>query len=163
MILSVRCRNHFPVAQFQNQVHIRNPYGTGQILMKRAKSLWNGPQAPPDRGAGGAGNMGRPRCPKLFSSYFFTSAKGGGSCRPKYGAHMAPLLFRSVSQTGVPKAPLPRRARAFTKHPPKAGVSWVHIYFHYFKIFLKTSFTRLQFGISRSWNSLFSISIRLLK
>ena len=32
MCLSVRYRNHFPVVRFQNQVHIWNPHGTGQVF-----------------------------------------------------------------------------------------------------------------------------------
>jgi len=34
--LSVRYRNHFPVVQFQNQAHIWNPHGTGQVF----KTIW---------------------------------------------------------------------------------------------------------------------------
>ena len=49
MILSVRYRNDFPVVQFQNQAHIRNPHGTGQVF----KTIW-APQAAPERGTGGA-------------------------------------------------------------------------------------------------------------
>ena len=45
--LSVRYRNHFPVVQFQNQAHILNPHGTGQVY----KTIW---------GAEGAPNFGRP-------------------------------------------------------------------------------------------------------
>ena len=36
VILFVRYRNHFPVVQFQNQAHIRNPHGTGQVI----KTIW---------------------------------------------------------------------------------------------------------------------------
>ena len=32
VILFVRYRNNFPVVQFQNQAHIRNPHETGQIV-----------------------------------------------------------------------------------------------------------------------------------
>ena len=42
MILFVRYRNHFPVVQFQNQAHIRNPHGTGQVL----KTIWGATGAP---------------------------------------------------------------------------------------------------------------------
>ena len=42
MILFVRCRNHFPVAQFQNQAHIRNPHGTGQVF----NTIWSALGAP---------------------------------------------------------------------------------------------------------------------
>ena len=65
VILSVRYRNHFPVVQFQNQAHIRNPHETGQVF----KTIW---------GPGGTRYLGRRRRPKFF--YFlssFTAAVGG--------------------------------------------------------------------------------------
>ena len=42
VILFVRYRNHFPVVQFQNQAHIRNPHGTGQVF----KSIWDAEGSP---------------------------------------------------------------------------------------------------------------------
>ena len=33
VILFVRYRNHFPVVQFQNQAHIRNPHGMDEALI----------------------------------------------------------------------------------------------------------------------------------
>ena len=30
--LFVRCRNHLPVVQFQNETHIRNPHGPAEVL-----------------------------------------------------------------------------------------------------------------------------------
>ena len=57
--LFVRYRNLLPVVQFQNQAHIRNPHGTGQVF----KIIW---------GAAGAPNF-------LFFLYItLNTAKGGG-------------------------------------------------------------------------------------
>ena len=42
VILFVRYRNHFTVVQFQNQAHIWNPHGTGQVF----KTIWGAIGAP---------------------------------------------------------------------------------------------------------------------
>ena len=42
VILSVRYRNHFPVVRFQNQAHIWNPHGTGQVF----KTIWGAAGTP---------------------------------------------------------------------------------------------------------------------
>ena len=103
VILFVRYRNLFPVVRFQNQAHIRNPHGTGQVY----KTIW--------------GAAGTP----IF--YCFIAAKGSVSRRPEWGAPGAPnFLFYLLPppKLAVSKwAPLPRRAREI---PPKAGVSRVY-------------------------------------
>ena len=65
VILFVRYRNHFPVVQFQNQAHIRNPHGTGQVLRP----------------------FGAQQAPQLFFPYRHRPE------RPKYGASVAPQFF----------------------------------------------------------------------
>ena len=52
MCLSVRYRNHFPVVQFQNQAHIRNPHDPAEVF----KTM----------GSEGARNMGRRRQPNFL-------------------------------------------------------------------------------------------------
>ena len=42
VILFVCHRNHFPVVQFQNQMHIQNPHGTGQVF----KTIWGAAGSP---------------------------------------------------------------------------------------------------------------------
>ena len=42
VILFTRYRNHFPVVQFQNQAHIRNPHSPGKF----SKTICFKPQAP---------------------------------------------------------------------------------------------------------------------
>ena len=62
MILFVRYRNHFPVVQFQNQAHIQNLHGTGQV----SKTIWGAARAP---------------------NFIFIAAEGGGFAkRGVYGA-----------------------------------------------------------------------------
>ena len=95
VILFVRYRNHFPVVQFQNQVHIRNPHGTGQVF----KTIWDAEGTP--------------------IVFHFIDAEGGVSCRPRWGTPSAPFFF-SFSFPKV--APLPRRAKEI---PPKPGISRV--------------------------------------
>ena len=79
LILSVRYRNHFPVVQFQNQVHIWNPHGTGHVF----KTIW---------GAAGAPIFfyyrHRPMAPQFF--FFFTAAEDAVQVAPK-----APLPRRA--------------------------------------------------------------------
>ena len=117
-------RNHFPVVQFQNQAHILNLHGTGQVF----KTI---------RGAGGPRNLGAEGAPKLFSYRRQRRRKlppqVGRPRRPKYGAPMAAQFFfsfyvhfhrrrRRRFPKVAPEAPLPRRAREI---PPKAGISRV--------------------------------------
>ena len=73
VILSVRYRNHFPVIQFQNQAHIRNPRGTGHIF----KTIWGAPGTP-ERGARDARKLGRRWHPNLFF-FFFQGEPAEGS------------------------------------------------------------------------------------
>ena len=77
VILFVRYRNHFPVVQFQNQAHIRNPHDTGQVyktIQGAADAPERVPLAPqflfycrrPEWDAPGAPNMGHRRRPTFM-------------------------------------------------------------------------------------------------
>ena len=100
VILSVRYRNHFPVVQFQNQAHIWNPRGTGNVF----KTIW---------GAKGT--------PNFFLFLFFRrrrwrklTPRPGRPRRPKYGAPMAPQIW------GTHDTPILFFCFLFLLPPPKA-------------------------------------------
>ena len=64
--LFVRYRSHFPVVQFQNQTHIRNPHGTGSdlVLRRRPNFFYRRPEW-------GAPNIGRRGHPKFFICIYY--------------------------------------------------------------------------------------------
>ena len=68
VILLLSYRNHFPIVQFQNQAHIRNPHKTGQAL----KTIW--------------GAKGAPIFFFLLPKAAFPPPRVGHTWRPKYGA-----------------------------------------------------------------------------
>ena len=138
MILFVRYIKHFPVVQFQNQAHIRNPHGTGQVF----KTIW---------GAAGAPfffnrHRGR-RKPNFFFLYRFPidlapsgipfGAKSSSAClklelnigvyvaacRSTLAKHPPSTGFPSPSREAPPSAPpLGRPRRLFGRPPSLATV-----------------------------------------
>ena len=68
MILSVRYKNHFPVVQFQNKAHIRNPHDPADVFEIM--------------GAAGAPQKGRRRDPKFIFIATLTAAEGGAKWAP---------------------------------------------------------------------------------
>ena len=101
VILFVRYRNHFPVVQFQNQAHFRNPHGTGQVF----KTIWV------TAGASfffvATAPCGAPRAPQIIIIVIFS------------------FLFLRFPNGSPKVALLPWRVREI---PPKAGVLLVYIY-----------------------------------
>ena len=106
VILSVRYRNHFPVVQFQNQGHIRNPHGTGQVFKIMGRR-----RRPP---------KGVPMAPETW----------GAIGTPNFLILLPPPKAVQMGAAGTlkasPKAPFPRRA---SEVPSKAGVSRVLLNF----------------------------------
>ena len=108
--LFVCYRNHFPVVQFQNQTHIQNPHGTGQVF----KTIWVAVGAP------------------IYFYFFITATPSGVLSAPQiiififfYRRHRR--RFPKWEPKTAPETLLTRRAREV---PPKSGVSRVYIYIH---------------------------------
>ena len=87
VILFVFYRNHFPVIQFQNQVHIRNPHETGQVF----KTIW---------GAVGTSWEGCRKRPKFLYIFFYRrrrqrklTPRVGRPRLPNYGAPVVPQFY----------------------------------------------------------------------
>ena len=71
VILFVRYRNYFPVVQFQNKAHIRNPHDPVEV----SKTM----------GAAGARNMGRRGRPNFFFLFFLLPLlKAVANGRPRH-------------------------------------------------------------------------------